>query len=207
MIYLTDNLSTIDIHRWLPRLSEQRRQRVMAYRHDMGRRTSIAAYLLLCEALRREYAIDSPPVFAFGEHGKPVIVGHEDICFNMSHCSNAALCAVDGMPIGVDIERVRPWNESLVRYTMSDSEWSMIQESPQRELMFTQLWTMKEAVQKRSGEGIRSDMKDVLVGEQLVETAVSPASDYVYSVAFDPQSALRSSSNVPLSQRVITLKF
>ena len=49
------------------------------------------------------------------------------------------------------------------------------------------LWTMKEAVQKRSGEGIRSDMKSVLDGAGRVDTVVSADQRYVYSVAYSDQ--------------------
>lgn len=185
MIYLNDRLDLLDVERALPLLSEQRRRQALAFRHDLGRRTCVAAYLLLCEALRRECGIEEPPVFSYGEHGKPFIVGRPDICFNMSHCREAAICVIDDKPVGVDIESVRPFRESLVRYTMSDGEARQIAAAPRPELEFVRLWTMKEAVQKRSGEGIRSDMKTILQQKgSRVDTVVSPDSRYVYSVAY-----------------------
>lgn len=185
MIYLNDHLELLDVERALPLLSEQRRQQALAFRHDLGRRTCVAAYLLLCEGLRRECGMEEPPVFSYGEHGKPFIVGHPDICFNMSHCREAAICVIDDKPVGVDIESMRGYQESLVRYTMSDEEVRQIAAAPQPELEFVRLWTMKEAVQKRSGEGIRSDMKTILQQRgSRVDTVVSPDSRYVYSVAY-----------------------
>ena len=185
MIYLNDHLELLDVERALPLLSEQRRQQALAFRHDLGRRTCVAAYLLLCEGLRRECGMEEPPVFSYGEHGKPFIVGHPDICFNMSHCREAAICVIDDKPVGVDIESMRGYQESLVRYTMSDEEVRQIAAAPQPELEFVRLWTMKEAVQKLSGEGIRSDMKTILQQRgSRVDTVVSPDSRYVYSVAY-----------------------
>lgn len=185
MIYLNDHLELLDVERALPLLSEQRRKQALAFRHDLGRRTCVAAYLLLCEGLRREFGIEEPPVFSFGAHGKPFIVGHPDICFNMSHCKEAAICVIDEKPVGVDIEAVRPFRESLVHYTMSDEEVRQIVAAPQPGLAFTRLWTMKEAVQKRSGEGIRSDMKTILQQKgSRIDTVVSSDSRYVYSVAY-----------------------
>lgn len=207
MIYLNDDIAQVDVERWLPMLSEQRRQRVVEYRHDLGRRTSLAAYLLLCEGLRREYGIAEPPVFALGEHGKPAIVGHDDICFNMSHCRGAVICAIDRWPIGADIEMVRTWNERLARYTMSDEELVAAGQSDRKDVALTRLWTMKEALQKRSGEGIRSDMTKVLCGAVGVESAVCWSRGYVYSVAFDPRSALRSGEGQSLEQQVIKVKI
>lgn len=207
MIYLNDDIAQIDVERWLPMLSEQRRQRVMAYRHELGRRTSLAAYLLLCEGLQREYGIGEPPVFDLGEHGKPAIVGHDDICFNMSHCCGAVLCAIDRWPIGADIEMVRTWNDRLAHYTMSDEELATACRSGQRDVVLTRLWTMKEALQKRLGEGLRSDMTKVLCGAVGVESAACESRGYVYSVAFDPRSSLRSGEGQSLEQQVIKVKI
>lgn len=185
MIYLNDRLDLLDVERALPLLSEQRRQKALAFRHDLGRRTCVAAYLLLCEGLRREFGIEEPPVFSFGEHGKPFIVGHPDVCFNMSHCKEAAICVIDSRPVGVDIESMRGYRESLVRYTMNEEEARQIACAPQPELEFVRLWTMKEAVQKRSGEGLRSGMKTILQNRgSRLDTVVSTDSRYVYSVAY-----------------------
>ncbi|MBQ3754035.1 MAG: 4'-phosphopantetheinyl transferase superfamily protein, partial [Prevotella sp.] len=47
------------------------------------------------------------------------------------------------------------------------------------------LWTMKEAVLKLSGEGLRDNLKEVLadVGNLNIKTVVSEGERYVYSVA------------------------
>lgn len=187
MIYLNDHLDQLDVEHALSLLSEQCRQQALAFKHDLGRRTCVAAYLLLCEGLQREFGIMEPPVFSYGEHGKPFIVGHPDICFNMSHCREAAICVIDSHPVGVDIESMRGYREALVRHTMSDDEMQQIGQSANPELEFVRLWTMKEAVQKRSGEGIRSDMKSVLDGAGRVDTVVSADQRYVYSVAYSDQ--------------------
>ena len=105
----------------------------------------------------------------------------------MSHCREAAICVIDSRPVGVDIESMRGYREALVRHTMSDDELLQIGQSANPELEFVRLWTMKEAVQKRSGEGIRSDMKSVLDGAGRVDTVVSADQRYVYSVAYSDQ--------------------
>ena len=87
---------------------------------------------------------------------------------------------VSNHPVGVDIETIRPFKESLARYVMSDDELQVINGS---DLEFTKLWTRKEAVVKRSGHGISNDMKHVLVGLPFeIETVVNIEKDYVYSV-------------------------
>ena len=182
MIYLNDDIEHFDWEAALPLLSDQRREQCLKFKHEQGRRTCAAAYLLLCEGLRKEYGIEEPPVFEYGEHGKPSIVGHPEIYFNISHCREAAICVLSDKPVGVDIESIRPYNESLTRYTMSDEEMIQIERAERREVEFIRLWTLKEAVLKCSGEGIRNDMKHVLDGLKHVKTVINEKKCYIYSV-------------------------
>ena len=184
MIYLNDDIEAFDWQAALPLLSEQRRQQCLKFKHELGRKTCAAAYLLLCQGLRREYGIEEPPVFEYGEHGKPAIVGHPEICFNMSHCREAALCVLSDRPVGVDVESIRRYSESLARYTMNDREMLLILKARRPEVEFTRLWTLKEAVVKRSGEGIRNDMKHVLDGLKDAKTQINEKKSYVFSIVY-----------------------
>ena len=180
-IYINDDIAHFDWQAALPLLSEQRREQCLRFKHELGRKTCAAAYLLLCEALRKEYGITDKPVFEYGEHGKPTIVGHPDIHFNMSHCREAAICVVSDQPVGVDIESIHRYSESLARYVMNDDEMEEILHAENPALSFTKLWTQKEAVVKLTGHGISDNMKSVLTsfaGE--LQTVVTD--HYVYSL-------------------------
>ena len=194
MIYLNDHLFDFDLDAALLELSEQRRQLALRYRHELGRRTCAAAYLLLCEGLRKEHGIIEKPVFEFGEHGKPSIIGRPDLHFSLSHCREAAICVLSDRPVGIDIESVGRYSESLVRYTMNDEEIAQILASARPDLAFTRLWTQKEAVLKCTGEGIGNDLKNVLKKfressptthrPSPITTVESPDERYVYSVCY-----------------------
>ena len=185
MIYLNDHIDDFDLEEAMNRLSPQRREQVMRYKHEQGRRLSAAAYLLLCEGLRQEYGITEPPVFGYHEGGKPFIEGHPDIHFNLSHCREAAICVIAPHPIGVDVESVRRFKEDLALYTMNDQEMEQITCDVRPDIAFIRLWTMKEALLKMTGEGIRNDLKNLLVEHTDVRfhTIVSPDNRYVYTVA------------------------
>ncbi|SFO62529.1 4'-phosphopantetheinyl transferase superfamily protein [Prevotella sp. tf2-5] len=182
MIYLNDDIASFDFEAALPLLSDQRREQALKFKHELGRKTCAAAYLLLCEGLRKEYGIHEKPVFEYGEHGKPYILGHTDIHFNFSHCREAVLCVISDHPVGCDIESIREYKESLARYTMNDTELTQIKQSNNPAQEFIRFWTMKEAVLKLSGEGIRNDMKTVLTGRETIETVVNERRGYVYSI-------------------------
>jgi len=183
MLYINDHIWDFDLAASLALLSPQRREQALRYRFEQGQRTSVAAYLLLCQGLREEYGIGERPVFEYGEHGKPFIVGHPEIYFNMSHCCEAVVCALSDHPVGVDVESVRKLSESLVRYTMNEHEVRQILSAEQPALEFTRVWTRKEAVVKWSGRGIGDDMKEVLaLVPAPLTTVVAPDGRYVYSV-------------------------
>ena len=185
MIYINDHIGDFDFEASLPLLSEQRREVALRYRHELGRKTCAIAYLLLCEGLRKEYGIEEKPLFEYGLHGKPIIVGHPEIRFNMSHCRDAVICALSDREVGVDIESVSHYRENVMRYTMNDQEVEEILHAERPDVAFTRLWTMKEAVLKCSGEGIRNNMKEVLTDSTLaITTVVSPDQRYVYSVCY-----------------------
>lgn len=188
MIYINDDIDGFSIQsleECIENLPSQRKEVALKYKHELGRKQCVLAYLLLCKGLYSEYGITDKPVFEYGEHGKPTIIGHEDIHFNLSHCKTAVACAISDAPIGIDIESIRPVKESVVRYSMSDEEAKQIFESANPDIEFTKLWTKKESVLKLTGEGINDNMKSVLSPERLnnisVETIICDT--YIYSVS------------------------
>ena len=182
-IYLSQDIWGFDLDAALGKISEQRREQAVKFKHELGQRLCVLAYQLLKQGLSEVYGIEENPVFEYNEHGKPSIIGHPEICFNLSHCKEAAICAISDQPVGVDVESVRSFNESLVRYTMNEDEIRQIESSEDQAVAFIRLWTMKESAMKLIGTGISNDMKHVLQQEGLnFETFVDAQSRFVYSI-------------------------
>ena len=183
-VSINDKIEEFNLEEALPLLSVQRREQCLRFKHELGRKQCAAAYLLLCQGLREEYGITEPPIFEYGEHGKPVIVGHPEICFNISHCREAVMCVLSNKPVGVDIESVHRYSESLARYTMNDEEMKQILQAENPAVQFTKLWTMKEAVLKLSGHGLTDNLKVVLEDfTGKLKTVDYSDKNYVYSIA------------------------
>lgn len=190
MLYINDELDKIKDEEVIGMISsfpEQRKEQALKFKFAAGRKECAVAYNLLCKGLREEYGIDEMPTFEYGEHGKPSIIGHENIHFNMSHCKKAVMCFVSDQAVGVDVEMIGRGNESLIDYTMNDEEKAQINSSPAPNTEFIRLWTQKEAVLKLQGTGITDDLKMVLKSENMqginVETIVCEEKGYVYSIA------------------------
>jgi 4'-phosphopantetheinyl transferase len=67
---------------------------------------------------------------------------------------------------------------------MNDEEMALIEKAERRDVEFIRLWTLKEAVLKHSGEGIRNDMKHVLDGLKQAKTQINEKKSYIYSVVY-----------------------
>ena len=93
----------------------------------------------------------------------------------------AVACVVSDRPVGIDVESVREYKESLARYTMSDAELEQILSAERPDAAFIRLWTMKEAALKLIGTGISNDLKTVLDTDRYHFTTVE-RQRYIYSV-------------------------
>lgn len=150
-----DSLCDEEFEQLLPTISEQRREKVMAYKFLSGRKQSLLAYVTLKNLLREHYSIDENPILQELHNGKPVIVGHRGIHFSISHCNTAVACAVSDKPVGIDIESIdRKANESLYSYTLNQAEEQKVREAKHPAMEFLRYWTMKEALVKMTGDGI-----------------------------------------------------
>jgi len=178
---VSEGIWEFDLAAALEEISEQRREQALKFKFELGQRLCVLAYQLLKQGLREAYGITENPVFDYNEHGKPSIVGHPEIYFNLSHCKEAVVCVVSDHPVGIDVESIREYHESLVRYTMNDAEIREIESSDSPASAFIRLWTMKEATMKLIGTGISNDMKSVIDTSKYKYTTVD-RQRYIYTV-------------------------
>ena len=180
-VLVSEEIWEFDLEAALREISEQRREQALKFRHELGKRLCVLAYLLLKKGLREAYGITENPIFEYNEHGKPSIVGHPEIFFNLSHCKEAVVCVISDHPVGIDVESIREFKESLIHYTMNDEEIHEIESSDDPAKTFIRLWTMKEATIKQKGIGISDGMKAVIDTDRYKYTTVE-RQRYVYTV-------------------------
>jgi 4'-phosphopantetheinyl transferase len=65
--------------------------------------------------------------------------------------------------VGVDVESIGRYNESLARHVLNDQEFSLVQQASNPQLAFIRYWTQKEAIVKYTGRGIDDDLKNLLI--------------------------------------------
>ena len=187
MLYINDHIREMNLQQELQLVSEERRQKVLAFRHEEGQRLSVAAYRLLQQALLLEYGISTAPVFRYGDHGKPFLSSRPDLFFSLSHCRSGAMCVVSRGNVGCDIESAnRKVSEAVMRRCFNSRETRAVHASSNPSLEFARIWTRKEAVGKFLGCGIDDTAPGILeeaeaAGLKII-SGMNFARNYVYSL-------------------------
>ena len=186
MVSVFDDMAQVtelEVQRMLPLVDEQRRNEALRYKHLFGQFACLKSWLMLKELLNTLGINDLK--MECTEHGKPYLLHHPEVHFNLSHCKNGIAVVVDLAPVGIDIESFRRGNTALIDHTMNPAEAEWIKASSDPVEAFTQYWTKKEAVLKLRGTGISTDLHQVLdgVGYSL-ETYLNRDKSYAWSVAY-----------------------
>lgn len=186
MIYLFD---TIDLFtdelfwRSLQVIPPDRVAKATQFRNMTDKKLSVIAYLLLAYGLKKEYGITEKVVFGFSKSGKPYLKDYSDIFFNLSHCKCGVVCAISNKEVGIDIEAVANYEEEVAKYICNESEYNSLANSANQAFDFYKLWTVKESVLKFTGEGICTDLKNVLNNIHVnIKTVCSPDHSYIISI-------------------------
>jgi 4'-phosphopantetheinyl transferase len=99
--------------------------------------------------------------FRTGPFGKPELAGDTSLKFSLSHSHTTALLAVDPeLPLGVDVEDLKPIEPEVADKHFSATELSMLRGLQGDEWLtgFYRCWTRKEAILKAEGVGLSRDL-------------------------------------------------
>ena len=151
-------------------LSEAEWERARRFVFKRDRNRFIAAHAALRETLSSQCGIPASMLeFALGPFGKPSLVEHGGLRFNLSHSQSLGLIAVcDDAEVGADIELLRPMPdaEALAETYFTPAERLALAALPAeaRERAFLCCWTRKEACLKATGMGLSVDTRSFEVG-------------------------------------------
>ena len=154
-------------------LSPPEQERRNRFHFPEDRRDYAIAHDLLRQSLSRYFEL--PPddwMFDTGSTGKPAIRNQwvpprrtrgagtiEECSFSLSHTRGLVACAITwNMPVGVDVERTDTGIEvdEVAPHCLSDAEAEALDSVPRdgRPERFIELWTLKEAFVKATGQGL-----------------------------------------------------
>lgn len=138
-----------------PLISEERKERISRFRFEKDKLHCLFAEVLLRYALEKRYQI-SDLVLDKNVYGKPYLVNHSDIYFNLSHSGDWVICGVGDQNLGIDVERVEEIEMSIARDFFARKEIDYLETVPFRQRLnaFYTVWTLKESYTKYVGEGM-----------------------------------------------------
>ncbi len=100
-------------------------------------------------------------------YGKPYLAGQPEVQFNLSHSGRWCVCVVSTVPVGVDVEQVRPMDLAWTDKFLSAEEREDLRARGKTERLwrFYELWTRKESYAKALGRGLTQELLAASVTE------------------------------------------
>ena len=87
-----DVLADLDFETWLPLADGHKREQLQSMRRQVAN-ISLVGILLAKYAIHTKWNIPIDQIrFGIGSHGKPYVIGYEQVHFNISHSDNICIC-------------------------------------------------------------------------------------------------------------------
>lgn len=158
MARLDRPLEDMELRRLTAALPKWRLKRLERLKYAEWRREPLCAYWLLQCALRKHFGWKELPAMEYTSSGKPYFPGWPDVHFGISHTDGAVMVGIADREIGVDLEKIRPVKEGMLRRFDCGSE-----------MAFFKTWVRREARAKRLGTPVELGAESPLLpGEQIV---------------------------------------
>ena len=183
------DLSDDGYAKWYSLMDNEKKQRVDKFRFLDDKKRTVAGEMLARKAIS-EWCNATPETleFVFGEYGKPNVIDL-DVEFNISHSGNIVVCAVDDCPVGIDIERIRVFDKSIVNRVCNKNEINYIFDStiPYSEMLerFFEIWTFKEAYFKCFENNIYFSPKTINYCDNNVNKYMFNFDEYIVHIVCD----------------------
>lgn len=170
-IYNIENLTDAEYEKWFSLMTEDKQEKVSRYKSLTRRKCSVAGEMLVKNHIGR--ALNLAPeslIILADENGKPYMENCRTK-FNISHCENILVYAFSNEEIGIDIEKIKPISLKVLKSFFSENEQEYVSgnvlnadnpesyNSPEILERFYRIYTLKEAICKKSGIGIKG-LKD-----------------------------------------------
>ncbi|MCX7743347.1 MAG: 4'-phosphopantetheinyl transferase superfamily protein [Flavobacteriales bacterium] len=168
-------------------LPEKLREEIFQYRKNDDRIRLLAGKLLLLKAIHKlEFNHKILEQYIPDTMGKPQLPSF--FPFNITHSGHVVACAVlqgNGL-IGIDCEKIRPIDVIKFTKQFSPQEMQWILSAPDPQERFFDAWTMKEAVMKADGRGMRIPLHSIRLQQTYATIDDRKGFWYLYKLPTPP---------------------
>ena len=170
--------------RYYDEMSQERKNKIDKIKAEGAKRLSLGAGILLKKALdEARIMLDGEcegekiaVQLGYGPQGKPYIAGCDDFFFNRSHSGSMVAIAVSDREVGVDIQKLKHFEERLASYVFNIEDREFAKGLPARceiapaqicdgvsdmDYIYTRMWAMKESVMKYNGKGLAMEPQKI----------------------------------------------
>lgn len=166
----TLNTDTLSLDK-IEEISIERRKKLDSFFFEKDKKLSLGASILLDKMLREYNLREKDMIYSYNKYGKPYFKNHPEIKFNLSHCENMCMLVSSTKDIGCDIEKIRNYDVDIVKRCFSKDEEETINNSLDKNYLFTLIWTCKEAFLKNIGTGLSDDIQKISIN--ILEDKIS----------------------------------
>ena len=116
------------------------------------------------------------------QSGQPYIEDHSNLHCSLAHSYGMGVGAVAPFRVGIDVEKIRPHQNSLANYIAEPEELCLVENffNDQTDKL-TLIWTIKESVMKALGVGFKMSPKQVKIVRQNNELFEVETLDFIPS--------------------------
>ena len=151
--HLSQDVST----KLMQMISSEKRERINQFHCIEDAERSLLGDVLVRKLIKDKLGVANHLIkFSANEYGKPFLENAPHFHYNLSHSGKYIACAISDVPVGIDVEELKPINMRIAERFFSSGEVEYILSKPGKEQKeaFYSIWTMKEAYIKYKGKGL-----------------------------------------------------
>lgn len=144
------------LEKLLPNVSNEKQARIKKIVHVSDVYRTVVGELLVRFILYKRYGcIQEQLEFDKNLYGKPFLNKYPYFHYNIAHSGEWVVCAVDNSEIGVDVEKILPFDLQMAKGLFTEEEyWDLFNAKEDKNSAFYDIWTLKESYVKARGRGL-----------------------------------------------------
>lgn len=148
---------------WPGWIDHQTKSRIQRYHRLQDRQRSLAGVMLSRKMISALTGVSEGDITVLRDQCQKPFLPHLDLHFNLSHSGNHVACAVGPVPLGIDLEQVRPVQNftAICKRVFTPAEQAAIEAGPPEDVLdrFFDYWTLKESYLKALGYGLSKPLQ------------------------------------------------
>lgn len=153
---LPEEKNTATLEKLLSNISKEKQERIKKFAQINDVYRTVIGELLLHFILYKQLGLRLKQIDVDKNlYGKPFLCQYPSFHYNISHSGEWVVCATDNKKIGVDVEKIQPFDLQIAKGSFTKEEYcDLLNVERERNSAFYEMWTLKESYVKAQGRGL-----------------------------------------------------